>query len=104
MRARVCALQITSPDQPEVFPDGAGGQAGHRQATLPVPDHGGGIIHHHRHVPPPQGRDGAAAGSRPELSVIKGGVLAQSPSRLSSAAADGTCPDLLFVSASHTPT
>lgn len=67
----VSPLQITSADQSEVFPDGAGGQAGHRQATLPIPHHGGRTVHHHRHVSPPQGRDAAAAGSGPELPVLK---------------------------------
>lgn len=68
----VCVChQITSADQSEVFPDGAAGQAGHGQATLPVPHHGGRTLHHYRHVSPPQGRDGAAAGSRPELPVIR---------------------------------
>lgn len=66
----VVFFKVAAPDFSAVFPNGAGRQAGHGQAALPFPDHSGWIIHHHRHFPPPQGRVGAAAGGRPDLSLL----------------------------------
>lgn len=96
-----CASQVTSSDSSTVFSNGAGRQAGQWQATLPVPDHSGWIIHHHRHLARPQRGDGAAARSRPDLSVIKPWIVSHHWSFSSSVTADRTDSDLVFLSTSY---